>query len=122
MKILEKLNLVYGKYLYVLVPIITLLIAVIEIFNESSGGLHTVACIMMGFISTSFWGFYMMSEKSNIVYCVIELYLFFCMAFLAVAKRVDISDGMWCIFILAEVLGLFFILLLKRHYDKMMGQ
>ena len=44
------------------------------------------------------------------------------MAFLAVAKRVDISDGMWCIFILAEVLGLFFILLLKRHYDKMMGQ
>lgn len=122
MKILEKLNLLYRKFLYVLVPILTVLIAVSELFDASSSGLHITVCIIMGFISISFFGFYMMLEKSNVVYCLIELYLFFCMVFLAVANRVDISDSMWHVFISIEVLGLLCILLLKRYYDKIMGQ
>ena len=61
MKILEKLNLIYGKFLYLIVPGLTVGIAILAILdNRDTSILNSVANIVMGFISISFLGFYMM--------------------------------------------------------------
>lgn len=118
MKILEKLNLIYGKFLYILTPITTLVIAALEIFGGNNDGLHVLAYIVMGFVSISFMGFYMMSKKRNIVFCLIELFMLYYVTFLSIAHHVEISDSIWCIFIFTAMFGLVFILTFQKFYNK----
>lgn len=119
MKILEKLNLIYGKFLYLIVPGLTVGIAILAILdNRDTSILNSVANIVMGFISISFLGFYMMSQKQNIVYFLIEIYLFYYTTFLFVANKMKFGDFAWIIFICTAIFGLFFILFLNRNYKK----
>ncbi|MBQ9886558.1 MAG: hypothetical protein IJM37_06865 [Lachnospiraceae bacterium] len=68
-KVLNKINEFYGRYLYISIPVITLLVAAIEVSYEINHGdtLHILANIFMGFVSLAFWGFYLMSDKERIL-------------------------------------------------------
>lgn len=116
MNILKKINELYGKYLYAIIPFITLLIAGIEVVYEISHGdlMHVVANIAMGFVSLSFCGFYLMSGKKKISYCLIELYLFIYTVFLALDNHLHFSGIVWMIFLSCAILSLFFIVFLNR--------
>ena len=84
MNALKKLNEIYGKYLFAVIPAVTLILAIYEVLYEISHGdvMHIVAYILMGFVSISFCGFYLMSGKQKISYCLIELWLFVYTVFL----------------------------------------
>ena len=116
MSILKKINEFYGKYLYAIIPIITLIIAVIEVAYEISYGdiMHIAANIAMGFVSISFCGFYLMSGKQKISYCLIELYLFLYTVFLALDNHLHFSGIVWMIFLPCTIICLFFIVFFNK--------
>ena len=125
MKILNKINDVYGKYLYAIIPFITLILASIEVVYEINYGdiVHILANIFMGFVSLSFCGFYLMSEKRRIGYCLIELYLFVYTVFLALDNHLHFSDITWMIFLPCAIFCMFFIVFFTKkesaHWRKM---
>ena len=112
MRILNKINDFYSKYLYMIIPLITLMIAIFEVFHEMNYGdiLHILANIFMGFVSLSFWGFYLMSGKRRIGYCLIELYLFFYTVFLAMDNHMHFNDIVWIVFLPCAIFCAFFII------------
>ena len=116
MRILNKINEFYGKYLYVIVPLITLVIAVYEVFYEINYGdiMHILANVFMGFVSLSFCGFYLMSDKRRIDYCLIELYLSIYTVFLALDNHVHFDDIVWMLFLPCAIFFAFFIVFLNR--------
>ena len=116
MNILKKINELYGKYLYAIIPVITLILAITEAVYEINHGdmMHIIAYISMGFVSLSFCGFYLMSGKQRISYCLIELYLFLYTIFLTLDNHLHFSDIMWMIFLPCAILCLFFIIFFNR--------
>lgn len=116
MRILNKINDFYGKYLYVIVPLITLVIAVYEVFYEINYGdmMHISANVLMGFVSLSFCGFYLMSCKRRISYCLIELFLFVYTVFLALDNHVHFGGIVWMIFLPCAILFALFIIIFNR--------
>lgn len=118
MKILEKANRFYGKHLYLIVPSISILIALMEIIIMKNDFLHIVAYIVMGFVSLSFLGFYVMSGKRNIVYFLIELYMFYYSSFLSLSGKLAPNDLIWQVFVCTAVLGMIFILVFKKFYKE----
>ena len=118
MKLLEKANRLYGKHLYLIVPSISILIAFMEIILGKNDFLHIIAYIMMGFVSLSFLGFYAMSGKRNIVFFLIELYMFFYISFLSLSRKLAFNDLIWQIFICTAVFVFVFILALNKKYKE----
>ncbi len=116
MQILNKINSFYGKYLYMLVPFITLIIALMEVLFELKNGdmMHILANVIMGGISLSFLGFYLMANKRRIGYCLIELYLFCYTIFLAIDNHMHFRDIVWLVFLPCAILGAFLIILFTR--------
>lgn len=117
MKIMNKINELYGKYLYAIIPFITLIIAGIEVVYEISHGdiMHIVANLSMGFVSLAFCGFYLMSGKQKTGYCLIELYLFLYTVFLALDNHFHFSDIVWIIFLPCAMFSMFFIIFINRR-------
>lgn len=116
MKILNKINELYGKYLYVIIPFITLILAVIEVVYEINYGdiMHILANIIMGVVSLAFFGFYLMSGKQRISYCLIELYLFSYTVFLSLDNHLHFSDIVWIIFLPCAIFCMFFIIFFSK--------
>lgn len=116
MNIMRKINELYGKYLYVIIPCITLALAVIEVVYEISHGdiIHILANSFMGFVSLAFCGFYLMSGKQRIGYCLIELYLFSYTVFLALDNHLHFNDIVWMIFLPCAIFCMFFIIFFNR--------
>lgn len=116
MDILKKINDIYGKYLYAVIPLITLILAGIETVYAISHGdiMHIAANISMGFVSLAFCGFYLMSQKQRISYCLIELYLFVYTVFLALDNHLHFSGIIWMIFLPCAIFSIFFIILINR--------
>lgn len=115
MKILKKANDFYGKYLCRLIPVTSLLVVILEVFHKNDF-LHMTAYLVMGFVSLAFFGFYMMSEKKNIVFFLIEIYMFIYIIFLSLSNRFGFSDLAWQIFICLSVFSMSFILMFNRFY------
>ena len=117
MNALKKLNEIYGKYLFAVIPAVTLILAICEVLYEISHGdvMHIVAYILMGFVSISFCGFYLMSGKQKISYCLIELWLFVYTVFLTLDNHLHFSDIMWIVFLPCAILCLIFIILFNRE-------
>ena len=99
-----------------IVPMITLMIAIMEVLYELENGalMHIIANITMGFVSVSFCGFYLMSEKEKVDYCLIELYLFFYVIFLALDNHLHFSGIVWIIFLPCAIFSMIFIIFLNR--------
>lgn len=116
MNILDKLNKIYGKYLYVIIPSMTIIIAAFEVAYEISNGdlMHILAYVIMGFVSLAFCGFYLMSGKQKTGYCLIELYLFFYTVFLMLDNHLHFGDIVWIIFLPCAVFCMFFIIFYNR--------
>lgn len=116
MKILHRVNVFYGKYLHAVIPSITVILAVFEVVYEINYGdiMHILANIFMGFVSLSFYGFYLMSEKQRIGYCLIELYLFAYTVFLALDNHVHFVDIVWMIFLPCAIFSMFFIIFFNK--------
>ena len=95
---------------------ITLMIAIMEVLYELQNGdlMHMIANITMGFVSVSFCGFYLMSEKEKVDYCLIELYLFFYVIFLALDNHLHFSGIFWIIFLPCAIIGIIFIIFLNK--------
>jgi hypothetical protein len=119
MKLLKRINEIYGKYLYVIIPPVTLIIACIEVVYEINHGdmMHILANVFMGFISLAFCGFYLMSGKQRISYCLIELYLFIYTVFLALDNHFHFNDIAWIIFLPCAIFCLFFIIFYNRKIE-----
>ena len=68
MNALKKLNEIYGKYLFAVIPAVTLILAICEVLYEISHGdvMHIVAYILMGFVSISFCGFYLRIHRTSL--------------------------------------------------------
>ncbi|HPX26996.1 MAG TPA: hypothetical protein PLG87_09350 [Treponemataceae bacterium] len=116
MNILNKINGLYSKYLYAVIPLTTLILAGFEVFYEINNGdiMHILANIFMGFVSLAFCGFYLMSGKQKISYCLIELYLFAYTVFLALDNHLHFSNIVWMIFLPCAIFCMFFILFFNR--------
>lgn len=116
MNILNKINELYGKYLYTIIPSVTLILAGIEVVYEINHGdiIHILANIFMGFVSLAFCGFYLMTEKKRISYCLIELYLFLYTVFLALDNHLHFSDIVWMVFLPCAIFCMFFIIFFNR--------
>ena len=116
MRMLDKINAFYSKFLYIAIPVITLSISVIEVFYEIKNGdmMHILAYIFMGFVSLSFFGFYLMSDKQKVGYCFIELYLFIYTIFLALDNHIHFNDIVWIIFLPCAIISAFLIILFNR--------
>lgn len=116
MRILNKINDFYSKYLYIIIPLITLLIAIMEVFYEINYGdmMHILANIFMGFVSLEFCGFYLMSDKRKVGYCLIELYLFFYTVFLAMDNHMHFNDMVWIVFLPCATFCAFFIIFFNK--------
>ncbi|MBP3798614.1 MAG: hypothetical protein J6I46_12690 [Ruminococcus sp.] len=116
MKILNKINELYGKYLCTIIPSVTLILAGIEVMYELGNGdiPHIIANVSMGFVSLAFCGFYLMSEKKRISYCLIELYLFLYTVFLALDNHLHFNDIIWIIFLPCSAACMVFIIYLNR--------
>lgn len=116
MNILNKINELYGKYLYTIIPSVTLILARIEVVYEINHGdiIHILANIFMGFVSLAFCGFYLMTEKKRISYCLIELYLFLYTVFLALDNHLHFSDIVWMVFLPCAIFCMFFIIFFNR--------
>lgn len=116
MKILNKMNDIYSKYLYAIIPVITLVLAIVEVVYEINHGdiMHILANVFMGFVSLSFYGFYLMSGKQRIGYCLIELYLFSYTVFLAIDNHFHFSNMVWMIFLPCAIFCMFFIIFFTR--------
>ena len=112
MRMLNKINDFYSKYLYIIIPLITLMIAISEVLYEINYGdmMHILANIFMGFVSLSFWGFYLMSDKRRIGYCLIQLYLFFYTVFLAMDNHMHFNDIICMVFLPCTTFCAFFII------------
>ena len=119
MKILKRINEIYGKYLYVVIPLATLTIACIEVVYEINHGdmMHILANVFMGFISLAFCGFYLMSGKQRVSYCLIELYLFLYTVFLALDNHIHFNDIAWIFFLPCAIFCLFFIIFYNRKIE-----
>lgn len=116
MKILNKINKFYSKYLYIIIPLITLIIAIIEVFYEFNYGdmMHIIANISMGYVSLLFCRFYLMSDKRRIGYCLIDLYLFFYAIFLAMDNHMHFNDIVWIVFLPCAIFCFFFIIFFNK--------
>lgn len=116
MKILDRINRFYSRYLFAIIPIITLVLAAVEVIYEIRYGdmMHIAANITMGFISLSFCGFYLMSGKQRASYCLIELYLFVYTAFLALDNHLHFGAAAWIIFLPCAVSCVPLIILLNK--------
>ena len=116
MDILKKLNELYGKYLYAIVPSLTLIIAVIEIINVIRRGeiMRISAFAMMGFVSLAFCGFYLMSQKKRASYCLIEIWLFLYTVFLMLDDHMHFGNIAWIIFLPLAISVMIFIVLFNR--------
>ena len=116
MKILKKINELYGKYLYAIIPSITIIISCIEIVYEINHGdmMRIAANLFMGFVSLAFCGFYLMSRKQRIGYCLIELYLFLYTVFLALDNHLHFNDIIWMVFLPCAIFCMFFIIFFTR--------
>ena len=116
MNILNRINVLYGKYLYVIIPSLTVILAVLELVYEINNGdiMLILANIFMGFVSLAFFRFYLMSGKQRIGYCLIELYLFFYTVFLALDNHLGFSDIVWMVFLPCAIFCLFFIIIFNR--------
>ena len=119
MNILNRINKLYAKYLYVAIPLATLTIACIEVVYEINHGdmMHILANVFMGFISLAFCGFYLMSGKQRVSYCLIELYLFLYTVFLALDNHIHFNDIAWIIFLPCAIFCLFFIIFYNRKAE-----
>lgn len=118
MRKLNGFNIFYRKYLYIIIPLITLMIAIIEVSYEINNGdmMHILANICMGFISLSFWGFYLMSDKQRTDYCLIELYLFFYIVFLALDNHIHFNDIVWLVFLPCAIICAILIIIFHKKY------
>lgn len=118
MRMLKTINEFYGKYLYIVVPSITIVIAIFEVFYEISYGdtIHLLANVFMGFVSLAFCGFYLMSNKQKIGYCLIELYLFVYTVFWAMDNHFHFIDIVWIIFLPCAIFGMFFIIFFHKTH------
>lgn len=117
MRILNEINNFYSKYLYRIIPLVTLIIAIFEAFYEINYGdiMHILANIFMGFISLSFWGFYLMSNKRRISYCLIEIYLFSYTFFLALDNHMHFNEIVWGVFLPCAIFCMFFIIFFNKR-------
>jgi hypothetical protein len=116
MNVLKRINEFYGKYLYAIIPAITLILAIFEVVYEISHGdfMHILAYIFMGFVSLSFCGFYLMSGKQRISYCLIELWLFLYTVFLSLDNHLHFNDIVWIVFLPCAIICLLFIVFFNR--------
>lgn len=121
MNLLQKVNRIYGKHLFILVPFMTVLLGGLQLIFNISNQIIIVAVFILSVTSAMFTFLYVKEKKQNIIYFLIQINNFYYMSFMFIASRVNINDKAGVLFISFGVLFLFFILQLNSKYKKIIN-
>lgn len=116
MKALEKANYIYGKYLFILIPAVTISMMIWELFANIGNEMGIIANIILGITSILFAYLYIKGGKRNITFFLIQIMEFYYTVFLFISRRIVIKDIYGVIFVCIGIFLLFFILgFNKKH-------
>ena len=110
MKFLYKLNSFYSKYLFLIVPIGTVLISVSELCFGDNPRYRNFAYIFIAVLSLLFLYHYIASNKENVGFCLVQLTYFFIVLALAVGTLLHVSNAVWMVLSAVEVFLVLFVL------------
>ncbi len=116
MKILQKMNNIYGKYFCVIVPMVTVLFAVLEYVFGSGTPIKKTSSLVIALAAGWFAYRYISGGKKNITLFLAQIYELYYILFLFVARVTDASDFVWFIFISIGLFMVFFILTFNMRY------
>ena len=112
MNFLYKLNRFYSKYLFLIVPIGTVMISVSELCFGDNPQYRSFAYAFIAALSLLFLYLYIASNKENVGFCLIQLTYLFIVLALSVGTLLHVSNAVWMILSAILVVLVFFVLLL----------
>ena len=107
MKFLEKINEIYGRFLFIPIPLITCLFAIIEALTPDNK--HAVGFVI-AVVSVLLSYLYINGGKNSIPLCIALLYELFVVSTMFFGSLFNMSDFLWIVFIVIEIIGLVFTL------------
>lgn len=110
MSFLYRLNKFYSKYLFLIVPIGTVVISVLELSFGNNQQYRNFAYIFIAVLSLLFLNRYIATNKENIGFCLVQLTYFFIVLVLSVGTLLHISNAAWMILSAIVVFLVFFVL------------
>lgn len=116
MKILQKANNIYRKYFCVIVPMVTIMFAVLEYVFGSGTPIKRTSSLVIALAAGGFAYWYISGGKRNITLFLAQIYELYYILFLFVARVTNASDFVWFIFISIGLFMLFFILTFNVKY------
>lgn len=108
MKTLEKANRVYSNKLYIIVAVLTALIALV-------GPVINIALCLSFLFQLNL---YVQSQKKDLAVFLAQVTMSFYIAFFTYAHRFGVSDTVWIIFCIGIVLSTVFVLRVRYKFSK----
>lgn len=95
MNFVSKINMFYSRYLYIIVPIATLAISVMDLVFGEQTQIRILGYIFISILSAVFFVRYIKSKKKNEGYCLIQLTYLFIVSAMACGRLLNASTGIW---------------------------
>lgn len=111
MNFLYKLNRFYSKYLFLIVPIGTVMISVLKLCFGDNPQYRNFAYIFIAVLSLLFLYRYIASNKENVGFCLVQLTYLFIVLALSVGTLLHVSNTVWMVLSAIEVFLVFLVLL-----------
>lgn len=111
MNFLYKLNSFYSKYLFLIVPIGTVMISVLELCFGDNPQYRNFAYIFIAVLSLLFLYRYIASNKENVGFCLVQLTYLFIVLALSVGTLLHVSNTVWMVLSAIVVFLVFCVLL-----------
>ena len=111
MNFLYRINRFYSKYLFLIVPIGTVMISVSELCFGDNPQYRSFAYAFIAALSLLFLYLYIASNKENVGFCLIQLTYLFIVLALSVGTLLHVSNAVWMILSAILVVLVFFVLL-----------
>ena len=110
MDFVRRLNSFYAKYLFLVVPIGTVMISALELLFGNNPPFRSFAYIFIAMLSLLFLYHYIASNKENAGFCLVQLTYFCIVLALSVGTLLSFSNAIWMVLSALLVFLVVFIL------------